>query len=348
MQELLRVFFGHTIAAIVLFILLFSAIGFAFIREKVLRMYIGFFTMLLSLITSPFVYFKNGLLRLAEQSAGTDKFSSTRQYLLNKFLSSLETVVVIIALLILTAGLINAYIQFLPPERLRNEISNLEKKIDDVEKELKPQQKTLDKLNSDWEKIKDQKMIELRKPVEEKVSKAKLLNSQYENKFSSINDIASSFQSIKNTLKQYETYNSYQWENAKRWAQNNIYYLYTSQEIKDQLNAYTENWYSLMFLQNELNGLTEENIRSQIQTEYSNTNYIVQKLTNDFTYYQNNLDSRRAEAKYNFKEFFFSFGYSIGLFVVFIWVLGLATELLWLNVDVATNIALIKKQFLKE
>jgi hypothetical protein len=346
MQEIIQSLLVNLFTTLIIFLLLFTLIGFLFVRKRVLNVYLGLFKILGSVLSTPFVYFRKGLERLADVNIPSSvEPADTRQYLLNKFLTFIEAILVVAAALILAGGLIRGYNAFLPPKDVRDTAEEINRQIDKIGNQLQPVQEQLSTLDQQWASQRDQWMQQARGSLERQLASATSDYTSLENQLSGDPQANRYLENIKGALKSNENYGA---SYAKSVAQNYIASQYLNANQKDILNSYVNDWYTISFTQHQLAELTEEAIRGKVQSGYASLHNNVQDLLNQLQYEQKNLHDLQPQLKYNFAAFILLVLSSVAVFIVFVWVTGLLVELLWLSVDIAANISTLRQNMMKK
>jgi hypothetical protein len=170
------------------------------------------------------------------------------------------------------------------------------------------------------------------------------LNAKLANRISQLGGtIEQSFLQIRNYYSQNESHNrASQFERAKTDVKNFVDRLAASQESKEFMLKYNDNWYALMLSKLETTNFSEDQLRSAIQPTYSNLKNRLDYINQTIPYQQNELVRLQTEAKYNIKALFIQFLYGVFQFILLVWAVGLIIEALWLAIHVAANVQRIQ------
>jgi len=349
MTELIEFFLQNLFESIVVFIILFLLIAYAFARNRFGAMLGGVFRIIASFFYSPFVYLKKAVLALAEYGQkGEAEFLETRQYLLNKLLLSFQGALVILSVAVLARGFVTAWSEWLPPKYLREAISELKKQLGQEKKELGQVAPTVEKMESSWAKQRDSLVRVYREERSNKAARLTTENQELVNRFASFDErVRQVFESIR----QYHAQNEYHrqaaiFENVRDNVR--LYYInpyLQEQEPKDLLNRYNDNWYAVMLAKLELSNFSERQLRSAIQPTYEALKTKLNELNSTIPYREEQLSQLRAQAKYNFSALFLQIAYTLLQFIIFVWIVGLIIEALWLSVHVAVNVQKLREHF---
>jgi hypothetical protein len=340
MQEILYNIIEHPIYAIILFILLFSGVLYVFVKTHVSSVYLGLGKIIGSLIISPFIYYKKCLLTIIDFSQSKIQIEESKQYLLKRLLTMMEVFLVIISTAILVGGIISGWNTFLPPRALRDEVSMIEESIDKTNTELKTFSEQINSLNEEWSVKKDSVVNSFRNQRNSIIEKSRTDNNSIEYKLQYRTEVSSYFSALKSYLQQNEYQDSkYLFDrirsNARSWY---VDLYYVPEDVRNDFSSYLNSWYERMIASLELKNMTEENFRRQLQPNFSSIDDEYRGRTNDLKYQTERLAELQKILKYDFSGMIVQVLFSLLIFILFIWVIGLVLELLWLNVDIADNI----------
>lgn len=336
----------HLLETIILFIIISALFLFLFVREKSGETIIGVIKSIASFFYSPFVYIKNAFLELATFASKKESdYSGSKQYLLNKILLLSQTFLVILAILILTQGLIGSWNTFLPPKHIRDAISETNDKLDvkrDRKDEIEPM---IEKMDEEWNSKREQLINDFKNQKEQIINQAEKSNFNYENDLSNDNTVSQLFVSIKNYLSQNEYYsNSSRFEKIKNDALEYVNRQDLAEAYKQSFRNYINNWHSIMINKLELKNLSETNLRNSVQPDYDNLKIEKEGITSTILYLERQLMDLEPQAKYNLGPFIIVLLATFLTFILYVWIIGLVIELLWLSVDIAANLRKIKEQ----
>ena len=346
MQELLFTLAEYIVAFIIIFIILFLVIAFLFTKNKFPDTIKGFFLVLASFIYSPFVYFKNSLMSIADfRLRGADNDQTTKQFLLNRFLTSLQALLAIIVIIIITSGIITAWEILLPPKDLREQNDMLEARLSEINEQFRIVNPDVEKMEKDWNEKKLELIDNYKKENENIRNKALKENENIEQKLNNNPAAAQFFNSINNYLSQNEyQYNVDGYERIKNEVIGYIDRQDLTTDVKNTMRTYSENWYITMIKQYEKNNFGDEQYREKIQPDYISKSTTARNLSEQSTDIQNQLGNLKPALRYKFGESILALLSTFITVIVIIWVIGLILELLWLSVDIANNVNKIKQQ----
>ena len=172
------------------------------------------------------------------------------------------------------------------------------------------------------------------------IEKSRTDNNSIEYKLQYRTEVSSYFSALKSYLQQNEYQDSkYLFDrirsNARSWY---VDLYYVPEDVRNDFSSYLNSWYERMIASLELKNMTEENFRRQLQPNFSSIDDEYRGRTNDLKYQTERLAELQKILKYDFSGMIVQVLFSLLIFILFIWVIGLVLELLWLNVDIADNI----------
>ncbi|MGC8898536.1 MAG: hypothetical protein ACP5JH_02410 [Bacteroidota bacterium] len=349
MNQVLTIFAENLLAITIVFVVLFLAIGYLFAREKFTQMLLGILLTIASLFYSPFLYLRNAFLELAEYGAkGESEFVKTKQYLLNKFLFSLQALLVVGSIVSLASGFVSSWNQMLPPKPLRESISQLKDQLRKERPELAEINPRVSQMETAWATQKGALVNSYNGEREKRAATAAKENEEIERTIRGTDESTRYlFNAVKSSLAWYETYygNPRVFEDARTSARYSVERSRISDDNKQLLHKYCDNWYLTMLARFDISSLTEAQLRSAVQPEYRTLKNRAQVLPELIARQEQELASLKSEAKYNVPALLLGVVISLVSFIVLIWVIGLIIEALYLLVHLAVDIHKIREQY---
>lgn len=335
---------------IIISLILLGLFTYLFHKEKFTLTLLGFLRIIASIFYSPILYFK----KLFESvnifgQKGEKEYSESEQYLLNKFLIIVKGVWILLGVLILGSGLVASWNSFLPPEYLRNQITSYEKQIHQLDSTFQISKAKFDQLENEWTAKSAEIITKYRNDIRSSIDNASKENNTISNSYSS----SPVFSTVNNFLIQNEnTTSQYYLESFKNqaigYSNNNS----PDDNSRQQLAKYAENWYLIRMQNIKLNNANDTAIRNEVQPEYSGLKNEIDSYNSYKSTYESSLVELRKEAKYNFSALLLGLLSTIISFIIFMWFVGLVTELMFLVVDLAGNVKKLRtvadNEFTKE
>lgn len=330
-------------ASIVVFVVLFLIVAYLFTGKKFVDTIGGFFLVIASLVYSPFMYFRKSLLAVAHfRLKETIENEGERQYLLVRFLTSLQTLLAIIVIAMIASGVIRAWYSFLPPKHAREEGARFEKVLEDQQAKFAKLNPEVSTMENNWTNNRQALIKSYRNEQDIKVTKASSDNSSIEQQLATTT-ASLFFLQIKRYLEQNQNqYYVARYDNIKKEALDYIKNQENPGDIKNLLNAYVENWHTIMVNKFEQSSFTEAQYRNKIQPDYATKKNDVTNLERQITYTKEQLKNIQPMLKYNTTSFVLILLTTFLAALLFIWCVGLIIELLWLGVDIAGNVNRIR------
>jgi len=349
METLVYAFEEHIVALLIVFVILFLGISYLFTKEKLPQFILGLVKVFASIFYAPFIKVKNTVLMLAEfGEKGERTTNSSKQYLLGKIILIFESILIILSISLVSSGIITGWHSFLPPAYLRESADQLEQIIDETNSKLSEISSQISKFEDSWEENKITVIKEAKDKRNKIISDLKGINKQLDSQI----PIDASSIVVFNNLKTYLENNSSitgardirEVDNSATRYVNDEYSI--TEESRERLRIYINNWIRIKNTTIELGGLTDEVIRYEYQPEYASLKSNLDSYQSAINSQTENLKSINDQMKYDFEAFVKAILLSILLFIVIIWVVGGFIELLNLNVDLAGNVN--KLRVLKE
>lgn len=346
MREYTSILSDYLETFILISAILFILVAILFTRDKFPDTIKGFFLVIVSFFYSPFVYFKHSLLTLADfKLRDESKTEGTKQYLTSRFLTSLQALLSIFIILIIVAGIIAAWEILLPPKYIREQNDWLEEQLEEFRDEYQLIQPEVEKMEKEWSEKKEGLINNYFKESDSVSNKALTENAGIEKTITNNISVLDFFNSVKNYLKQNEKKKSMDgYAKIKNEVENYIERQDLTANIKSSLMNYTENWYLVMLKRYEKNSFDDEQFRDKIQPEYVSKNNKALNLSSKIAETKNQIDKLRPKLKYEVGESILALLATFLTVIVILWLVGLALELLWLSVDIASNVNKIKNQ----
>lgn len=156
MDTLLSNLLEYWLSFVIIFLLVFTAISYIFVKEKVAEMYLGILRVLISIFYSPLIFLKKSILNLvAFGKKGEKENLHSKQFLLQKIIIFLETILIVISISFIVSGIIVGWNSFLPPLQLREARSNTEVNLDNAKDEMETVAPVYEQMKNFWDTKKD-------------------------------------------------------------------------------------------------------------------------------------------------------------------------------------------------
>lgn len=343
METILASVTEYLVAFLVVFVVLFIIVSYFFTGRKLMNTIRGFFLVIASVFYSPLVYFQKSLMAVAHfRLKEAVENEGARQYLLVRFLTSVQALLAIIVVGMIASGGIKAWDSLLPPKYAREENARLEKALDNLEAEFAKLNPEVSAMDNNWTNNKLELINTYRKEQEAKATKANNDNSSIEQEITNAGAMPS-FLPIKRYLDQNQYLSSIaRYDNIKREALDYIKNQDTPSESKRLMSTYIENWHVLMTAKYEVSNFTEEQYRTRIQPEYATKKANLSSVERQITVTKEQQKNIQPALKYNTTTFFLLLLGTLLTALILIWSVGLIIELLWLGVDIAGNVNRIR------
>lgn len=351
MQNIFGLFAEDFTATIIVFLVLLVATAYLFAREKSVAVFSGLLLVIVSLFYSPLIYLKKAVLGLADHGViGKTGIVQAKQYLLNKLLFSLQALLVILSIAILATGLVSGWNQLIPSKQLRETISATEQELKKFKSELQETEPTVKQMESVWSTQRDSL---IKAYNAERTHIAETMIAQNNDLGSRINALSDTAQQALSEIRMYHTQNEYlgapsQYDPLVTEIINYIERQSLSPEVKTLLLNYNDNWYSQMLSRFETRDLSESQLRFAVYPAYHNRQKRLDNLKETIPAQEKELVQFRTEVKYDFGAFGLQILFTIIQCILFVWVIGILIESLWLMVDAAANLQEIKEHFTKQ
>jgi len=344
MSSVIFTLFDNILWSAIIFFVLFIGITYIFVRNKIVLVFVGIAKILLSVVYSPFVYYKKGLLSLVAFSGKpVSDISAGRQYLLHRILMYIETALVIVATLIIVSGIINGYESFLPPKEVRTALTSIEKHLEELTKNNRPMLDKIEMLNEQWDISREKVNAHYRSKLLKMIFTENNTNFGLDKKLSVHDQYGNSFSILKSFLNNSSIESKESLLNTKEQAERLYVPLDTLQvEIRELFTEYIANWYASNANTIDLKVMDETIIRGLYQKEFVTLYQTNKNIIEDYYSSMTSLKMVKAEAKYRYKEFASSVITTFLVFISFIWVVGLFLEMMWLAVDIAGNVSKLR------
>lgn len=325
---------------LIIAILILAGFSYWFTKDKFGYTFLGILRILASVIYSPLLYFKNCFISITHfGEKGDSELTESKQYLLSKILIITEWFVVLVGVFIISTGIVTSWNSFLPPKYLRVQIEGAEKYIHSLDSTFQFAKTNIERLDNDWNTKKDQLIKNYKDERARNKSNAEKENSTIAAQLSG----NVTFQNLKSYLddKSYLT-DKGSIEYTKSDLENYFYYNIPDENLKNTIKKFGNNWIAIKLADIDLSNFSEENMRNEIQPEYTNLKYQESTYNSEVSGIKTNLENMKAEAKYSFKSLLLGLLVTFLTFVFYMWLLGLLLEMIFLMVDLATNVKKIR------
>ncbi len=325
---------------LIIAVLILAGFSYWFTKDKFGYTFLGILRIIASIIYSPLLYFKNCFISLTHfGEKGDTELTESKQYLLSKILIITELFVVLMGVFILSSGIITSWNSFLPPKYLRDQIEGTEKYIHSLDSTFQSAKTNLERLDNDWNTKKDQ----LIKNFDDERGKNRTAAEKENNTIAAQLSNNISFQDLKSYLdaRNYLTDKS-SIEYTRTDLENYFLYNTPDENIRNTFKKYGDNWITIKLADIDYSNFSVGDLRNVIQPEYTNLKYQESNYNSDVGSNKTNLENMKAEAKYSLKSLLLGLLITFLSFVLYMWLLGLLLEMIFLMVDLATNVKKIK------
>lgn len=351
MQTIIELFLGDFKATIIVFLALLIVIAYLFARKKSVAVLSGLMLIIVSLFYSPFIYFKKAVLGLADYDVkGKSDSVQPKQYLLNKLLFSLQALLVLISIAILAAGFVSGWNQMVPSKQLRETIRASEEELKQLKSELQETEPAVKQMETVWSTRRDSLINAYTK---ERAHNAETMIAQNQDLASRINASSDTAQQAFSEIRNYHGQNEFlgqpsQYEPLIVEITGYIERQPLSPEVKNLLLKYNDNWYTQMLSRFETAALSESQLRFAAHPSYHNGQQRLDFLKETIPSQEKELAQFRTELKYDFGAFVLQMLFTVIQFILFVWLIGILIESLWLWVDAAANLQKIQEHFTRQ
>jgi hypothetical protein len=343
METILAPIVDSLVAFIVLFVILFIIVSYFSTGKKLVDTIRGFFLLIASLVYSPFKYFKKSLMAIAQyRLEEAVENEGARQYLLVRFLTSLQGLLAVIVVAMIAFGGIRAWESFLPPKSVREQNARLEKAVEDLDEGFSKLNLEVTGMETNWTNNKQALLEGYRKEQEAKAAKATSDDSIIDQQITSAGAMQSFFP-IKRYIDQNQSQSSVgRYESIKKEALDYIKSQDAPAESKRLMSTYVENWCIAAVYKYEQANFREEQYRTRIQPDYVTEKANLPNVERQLASAKEQLKNIQPLLKYDITSCVMSLLGTLLAVVVLIWFVGLVIELLWLGVDIAGNVDRIR------
>lgn len=336
----------HTKTYVLFFLLLLVLLCYLYTGKKTGLTLAGFFLGILSIFYSPFLYLRKKFLRLTQFGELKEKeFAGAPHYLLQKVILFFQVILVAGTVAILTNALITGYNAMLPPQWLRDQVSENEEIIHKIDSVSAIAKNDLEKLDNEWAGNKQKAWEEYKNVITSDLKLRKQEYSEINALFSGLNEeqmqfvsfvrdslskkaSAADLEAVQNTV-----------SNLKSFLNNQYYLNYSVNSVlRDLINK----WAEVRKKEFELNSITEEQVRGYSQPDYFYLKSRIPALEAEKSSYQTQLEQLESQAEYSFTDMFKVWLSHIAVFIAFIWVFGLIIESLNLSIQIGTDVSRIR------
>ena len=334
-------------ATIFVFFVLLAILAYVAIGKKAMSLLLGILRALLLFFSTPFVYLKMSILELSTPASSTElKPVSAKQYMLTKFMVFMQALLFVVAVAILSGGLVSAWNQLVPSSLLRETISATTQELKDLKSTLQETEPAVKQMETTWTSQREAKVAQYKKERDQRIEK---LREEYSALETRIATLGETVQEPLNELKNSHVQNNYLdyttlFETPLEEMASSVNRLSLPQNTKLLLHQLTDIWYAMMLTKFEVEQLNENQLICVAYPEYYSTKRKCDLLKEIIPARENDLTQLRSEERYNIEGCLFQIVLTLLLFVFVVWIFGLFIESIWLSIDIATNIKKISDQ----
>lgn len=339
---------AYLAAFIIFFIIILSGIIILVMKKKAGKTFLGLLLGIISIFYSPFIYLKKKLINIADFGEKKEsKFKGFPNYLLMKFIAILEIVMFFLAVAIITSALIGGYKAMQPPQYLLEQIDYYQNELNVINNNLEQTNSEIKSLDEEWTKNKVKAIKDFKENAGKEISQKNDELQELKKQLNESGEYATryvqwTFNQLQSAAKITDVDNLRNFLLSVNSTLDNEYDL--DYDLRQNLQSYVDLYGSIKIMKMNLTNLPENEIRNNIQSNYESLVSSRNDLSQRITEAQRYLDQKRAEMKYNFEAMAIVLLIHIGIFLVYIWAVGMLIELLNLNVNLANNVSLIRER----
>jgi hypothetical protein len=345
MKGLFAQFFAHLAWAGFLWIILMVALGWFLTKGRLIQLGTGLLRLLLSLIYSPIIYIRRSVEHLCRYGLqGEAEEMTSDQYLLNKIMNIVQAAVVILTVAGLAGGLVGAWDTFLPAKPLRESRNELRKSMKELNSQLESISSDIARLDEAWKKDRTSLIDNFKKQRNDTIHSAEEDLNRIERDLAQAPSAAFAFSDIKGRLGSRTLDSPEQVSNQRERLTYNLRYQYFAEPAAGPLLIrYIDRWSTAAAARLELKAFDEEVLRAENQPELRQLRERHDTLDEEVTSTRSRLEEIEAKAKLRFGAAFLQLLATLISLLIFIWVMGLVVEALWMGIRLATDVHEIRR-----
>ncbi len=232
----------------------------------------------------------------------------------------------------------------LPPKSLRDAIDSMEEALEKDKAELAAATARVNQYDNDWNSRRQSLVEEFRRERQKKSDAARQENAGIEAALRADYNTAQVFETVQQFLAQNESARS---ANAISSVRHRVTgfaeRMAPSEGAKAQLTTYVNNWATVLVNKLQLEAMSEDQLRAQIQPDYRKVRNDAESLGTRVRQQDEQLGKLRAQARY--KPELMIAGWAVGIFgfIFTVWLFGLLIEAVSLSVHVADDVRKIRE-----
>lgn len=341
MAELFAIFKQNLLWALMLWVVFFVLFAALFAGRQLTSFAGGVARVLAGIVISPFVFMRRavqGVLRF--NRAEEEGYRASDQYLLNKAMLVLQALVIVIAIGVLSAGVVATWNEWVPPSEVRRGAREYAKRVEGQRTTTATANAALAKLDTEWTQKADALVATFRREREERKATAQKNmaatneifatygSPQGKTKFAEMQQYALSVELSRDNIRyaksRLDSMASYGWGLAS-WEQ-------------QTLGAWTERWETKALAELELANVPMDALRNEAQPTYPQAKEASDRETATLASMEEHSARLNEAASLKWKAALWSALRAFVAFLLFVWVWGALIEAVWLAIRIADDV----------
>lgn len=350
MPDILAPLAQSLVSSAILFFVFFLVLGAVFAQGKIVYFVVGFFKVLFSVLYSPFVYLRRAVqavCRFAER--GEADYKGNEQYLLTKFFLTAQAAVVLFALATAAAGCVAAWMAFLPPKAIRDQLEETRGYLKQRKAELRATTDNVALLKKEWLSKREAEIQKAKGRLDEVIQKYAEERTMREVALKGDPLAWSQLTAIKDFVVRTgvpstpEVFSEMQVRIEQRVAAVPLEY-YSAQALRQWIRA----WEREVGIRFQQKNIDEEALRAEVQPEFRQALDQEARLTSEVAQLERNVEEIKAEAKVRPGAGLRTLLLTLATLLAYLWVAGICLEAAALAVRVAEDVRRVREGLVPE
>ncbi|HEX7153092.1 MAG TPA: hypothetical protein VF618_16515 [Thermoanaerobaculia bacterium] len=347
MSELVAYFLSNLVWSLIVFVILFVAFTAAFARGQLGGFAVALGRVLLSIVTSPFVYMRKAAAGIVGYTReGEEEYRASDQYLLNKLMLTLQAVLIVAVVAALSASLVATWNAWMPPEGSRDAAREQRVRVEEQRVKRQEAATALAALDSEWERKRISAVARFRTGQQRVVNDATNEMTEAEVLINASGNATAGrvLSDMRATANRGDTDSERHigWTKSRLDSHVNSYWYWLDENTRRPLKNWSEQWALRTNAQFQLDTVTPDVLRLREQPNLEATKQAQERTASELQQMESVLVMLDEQASLRWKAAALTaLRCAISIFL-FAWLVGVFIEAAWLAVRVAGDVRRIR------
>jgi hypothetical protein len=345
MSELFAVFKQHLAWALMLWVAFFTVFAALFAPRQLTAFVVGVVRVLAGIVVSPFVFIRRAVHSVLSFTATEEEnYRASDQYLLNKAMLILQALVIVVAIGLLSAGLVAVWNVWVPSSEVRRTARDYAKTVEEQRKTTAAAVAAVAKLDTEWTQKADVVIGNFRRERQARKASAQKSLTATEEVFASYG--SENGRAKLAEMQRYAARVDMTFERTRqaKYELDSMSWTWGLASWEPQsLRAWNDHWYRKVFAEVELANIPTDALRTEAQPTYAEVKAVGEREPAVLASMEEHSKQLDEAASLKWKAATWTALGAFVTFILFVWLWGALIEIGWLAIRIADDVRRMRK-----